>query len=213
MKKIFILSLGFLLTLGGGFYLTTKFQQNEAINDDVIVHEEDEKKVIYGKTEAFAFKDAIKNADLIAEIEITKHVEDLNEPSPKTLFEGELIKAFKNKKAPDKIKILQAGNQEYSYNEFSLFKPGEKYILFLKEAVGDGFDGTDTYWILGEETNIYSVLENNSVKKWSLKDENLSDIEIKDNNVRLKNENGNEQVLDKKLFEEKMKKIVIEGGN
>lgn len=214
MNKFVYLGLGFMLALGGMVYLTIKSQQNDIVIDedviveDVIDKEDSEKKVMYGMTEAFSFRDAFKNADLIAEIEITEHVEDLNEPSPKSLFEGKLIKTYKNKKTLDKIRILQAGNQEYSYDEFSLFKPGEKYILFLKKAVGDGFVGTDTYWILGEETTIYSVLGPNSIYKWALKDPDLSTIELNDTSMKVKNDNYRGQLVDKKLFEEKIKSIV-----
>lgn len=213
MRKIIYLSLGLLMTLVGVFYLSTKSQQNPiVIEEDVIVKEDSEKKVIYGKTEAFSFKDAIKTADLIAEVEITNHLKDLNEPSPKTLFEAKLVNTFKNQKNLNEIQVLQAGNKEYSYNDNPLFIPGEKYILFLKKAIGDGYDGTDTYWILGEETNIYSVLDNNELNKWSLEDEDLGSIELNKDSMKVKNENYRGQSLNKKLFVEKLRKIIKEDG-
>ena len=99
------------------------------------------------------------------------------------------------------IKIIQQGNQEVSINGNALFSKDEKYILFLKNVEEDSQYSPDTYWILGEETNMYKIIDNNTIKKMAMNDSLLNEIEIKDNDQFT-------QLLDKQLFEEKVETII-----
>lgn len=206
MRKRYYFWFGLILALGTIIYLEGREIGDKKTSKNVVLENETvHKNGIHAKLQTYNFEEAVNKADLIAEIEIEKYLEDIIEPSPKTLFDAKIINTFSGDTNLKNIMILQQGNKEYSFNENPLFKKGDKYILFLKKAVGDRFDGTDTYWLLSEETNIYSVINNNLIKKWALWDEELSSIEIKENST-----NNNSQLLDKNLFEEKMKKVINE---
>ncbi|WP_391203809.1 hypothetical protein [Psychrobacillus sp. L4] len=206
MRKRNYIGFGLIFALGTIFYLEGRETGDIEATKNVVLESEIVKTSgIRGELQVYSFEEAVNKADLIAEIEIVKYLEDIKEPSPKTLFDAKIINTFSGNTSLRNIEILQQGNKEYSFNENPLFKKGEKYILFLKKAVGDRFDGTDTYWLLGEETNIYSVINNKIIKKWALWDEELTSIEIEENNS-----NKNSQLLDKNLFEEKMKKVINE---
>ncbi|MEK4485416.1 hypothetical protein MHH81_07385 [Psychrobacillus sp. FSL H8-0484] len=213
MKKTFFIALGLLLVFGTIIYLVEKDKgDNKTANNGDLEREIVEVGTTTALLETYSFEEAVSEAELIAEIEIDKYLEEIKEPSPKTLFDAKIINSYTNDSSLKDIKVLQQGTKEYSFNGNPLFEKDEKYILFLKKAVGDRFDGTDTYWILGEETNIYSIIDNNIIKKWALRDDVLTTIEIKDNRNINSNDNSNKdsQLLDKDLFEDIMKKVIEE---
>ncbi|MBO9129454.1 hypothetical protein [Bacillus sp. 165] len=169
------------------------------------------KSQIKGEVEVYDFEDAVNISDLIAEIVINKKIKELDEPSPKTLYEATIKKAYKDAEKHQDIRILQQGNSQWLFNENKLFSEKEEYILFLKKAVGEEFEGTNTYWILGEETNMYSVIDTGKIKKHSFYEDDLMDIEDKNLTKILKEKEKNNkdiQVLDKNKFEKKIIEIV-----
>lgn len=135
---------------------------------------------INASLQALPVGQSISTADLIAKVQINKIEMEISEPSEKTILDAKIMETIKPDAAienKETIRILQQGNSRFSFNGNKIFQPSEQYILFLKRAVGEGYDHTDTYWILGEETNIYEVLENGLLSKWALTDSDLSAIE------------------------------------
>ncbi|WP_213515724.1 hypothetical protein [Paenibacillus montaniterrae] len=125
--------------------------------------------------EAFDFKRAAEEADIVVGVEILKLVEELEQPSPKTLWQAKVLTVWKGDAALDTIHILQAGNSCTDYVSSKLMKPQEQYVLFLKQAVS--VKQPDSYWILGEETTIYQVAEDNYLVKHAYPDPELKEIE------------------------------------
>jgi len=78
----------------------------------------------------YSFDKSYEKADLIAELEISEWLEEIN--------------------------LLQDGNSEYTFNNYPLFKNGDKLLLFLKKAVGEEFE--NTYWILGGTTGVFRLI-------------------------------------------------------
>ncbi|NSW89537.1 MAG: hypothetical protein HPY74_02450 [Firmicutes bacterium] len=121
-------------------------------------------------------------SDLIAEVEILKKIDEIDEPYCKTLFSASVIKIFKGEIDDNKNKeiiIMQEGNSEWIYNNMRLFEAGEKYILILKKAKGY----ENTYWIIAGDANIYTIetLDNKEYAiKNSIKDEKLKKIQIEE---------------------------------
>lgn len=113
--------------------------------------------------EAFDFKRAAEEADIVVSVEISKLVEELEQPSPKTLWQAKLLTVWRGDATLGTIHILQAGNSCADYVGSKLMKPQEQYVLFLKQAVS--VEQPDSYWILGEETTIYQVTEDGYIVK------------------------------------------------
>ncbi|QTD40291.1 hypothetical protein [Sporosarcina sp. Te-1] len=167
---------------------------------------------LHGELKTYSFDDAVNEAELIAEIIIEKQIKEIGEPpTPKTLFEATVTEIYKGPPNLDKIEVLQAGNSKWSFGN-ELFSPDEKYILFLKKAVGEEFEGSDVYWIIGEETNTYSVVESDKVVKNALYDEDLKSIEedvpLLSNLHRITSQEEEIQVLNKEKFEMKILELV-----
>ena len=124
----------------------------------------------------YPFDEALELSEVVSEISIVKNVGEIYEPTAKTIFSAVVTKTFKGSVAPgDAIQILQEGNGKVEFNDTPLFQPGEKYVLILKKAT-DFPEGT--YWILGGETGIYQVIDDNSIVKWSKSEKQLQNIEI-----------------------------------
>lgn len=163
---------------------------------------------VHAEINVYTFEEAVKKADLIAEVEITKKVKELSDPSPKTLFEARILEGFKESKELEIINVLQEGNSEWLYDDIEPFKENEKYILFLKTAVGEEFEGTDSYWILGAQTNTYSVLNDNKIMKNALYDEELALIEDVKTRTLTANQVSENQVFDKDVFLKKVEEVI-----
>lgn len=169
------------------------------------------KGVIKAEVEVFEFEDAVNKSDVIAEVKIQTKKKELNDPSPKTIFEAKVKEGYKGIEKNVTINILQQGNSEWIFNENKLFSANEEYVLFLKKAVGEEFEGTNTYWILGEETNIYSSINDKEVLKNSYYDTVLADIENKSLTEEYKKkEKKDVQVLGKEQLKEKIKMVTKE---
>ena len=161
----------------------------------------DTREILSAKLATYRFDDAVRRADLIVEVIIQEHLEDITTPAPKTIFNAKVSSILSGETDVKNIEIIQQGNQEVSINGNAIFSKKEKYILFLKSVGIDSQYSPDTYWILGEETNMYKIIDNNTIKKMALNDSLLNDIEIKDNDQFT-------QLLDKQLFEEKVETII-----
>lgn len=152
-------------------------QESKLDNKEVADTKPKPKGTVKAELLVYPFEEGVKEADLIAEVQITKKIEEINEPSPKTLFEATAIENYKSPNNKKTIQILQQGNSEWTYEDNPLFQENDKYILFLKKYIGDEYDSKDTYWILGAQTNTYSILSDNEVMKNAYYDEELSSIE------------------------------------
>lgn len=162
---------------------------------------------------SFNLEEAKEQADLIAEVTIIDKVEEVKqEPIPHTVFRAEVKKAFKGNVKNEEITIKQQGDSEWTVNNTELFKAGEKYIFFLKETKSINAD----YWIIGEETGMFKILDDNEVIIKLLEPiDELKKIEILNNNVTnsLNSEIDSEQsqILSYKGFIENIQ--IKEGGN
>jgi hypothetical protein len=166
---------------------------------------------ISAELQTYPFEEAIKIAELIAEIEITEKVRELNEPSPKTIFKAKMTEVIKNDLGlpTESLHIMQQGNSDWIFNDNEMFQPEEKYILFLKSAKDSQEE--HTYWILGEETGMYKNIDDKYIAKLSQRDEALADIEeikLSDELSKSKNSKGI-QVLQTEEFKEKIKKSLM----
>jgi hypothetical protein len=165
---------------------------------------------ISAELQTYPFEEAIKESELIAEIEIIEHVRELNEPSPKTIFKATMIEVIKNDSGlpNDSLHIMQQGNSDWTFNDNEMFQPGERYILFLKSA--KDIQEEHTYWILGEETGMYKKIDDKYIAKLAQSDEALADIEEIKLSDKLTKINSKEiQVLQTEEFKEKIKKSLM----
>jgi len=168
---------------------------------------------VIGQLEVFSIDEAVKNADLIAEVEITGVVEELDDPLHKTIFSAVIGDAIKGDLSPGTaIHIMQQGNSKTSFNENPLFETKDKYVLVLKKAVGMNSD--HTYWILGEETGVFEELDDKTLVKWTLPDKKLKPAEVsveQDSAKKPKLEKIKEKVIGKDthvIDKEKLKNII-----
>ncbi|MBW4081228.1 hypothetical protein [Paenibacillus sp. S150] len=161
---------------------------------------------IDAEVEVYPFDESVNKSDLIVEVQIKEKIKETDDPSPKTIFKTEIINILTQKEplATKEINIMQAGNSKWSFNDNKLFSPGEKYILFLKRTVD--FDIENTFWILGEETNIYEITDENKIVKWSRPQKELESFEDKELNFKKAaeyNEPDKEsQILEKDGFQD-----------
>ncbi|MBO0603532.1 hypothetical protein I2483_17845 [Sporosarcina sp. E16_3] len=212
-KTLGIISVGILAIATVFFIANTNDLKNEVkLSEEVSNTSAPTKGQMKAELETFNFDDAVANAELIAEVEIGKQIKEIDDPAPKTLFEATVKQVLKGTENLENIEVLQQGNSEWSFNDNNQFSPNEKYILFLKKAVGEGYEGSNVYWILGEETNIYSIVDGNKVVKNSLYEEDLKRIEedtpVNTLNLITKNERKKDiQILNKEKFEKRIVEI------
>ena len=161
---------------------------------------------IEASIETYSFEESVNRSDLIAEVVIVSKIKEIDEPSPKTLFEAQVVNKLKGDTNQQRIKVLQEGNSEWSLNGQEQFAEKEEYILFLIKATGKDYDGTNTYWILGAQTNTYKIIQDNRVKKIAKHEVELEAIEDK----ILSNVDQDLQVLDKEKFQNKIMDLLEE---
>jgi predicted unusual protein kinase regulating ubiquinone biosynthesis (AarF/ABC1/UbiB family) len=194
--KIKTVILGSLAILSvGGYLLFSQHSIPSKIKPTPLSNQE-----VKAELEVYPFDQAVLKSDLIVRVKIKDKVGLIDGPIPKTTFEAnvEEIITDKSNKSPKTVKIMQQGSEQVNFNGNELFKKNEEVILFLMEAK----TVENAYWILGEETNIYKVLEN-EVTKYSLKDKQLEDITKKS---YLSDKKDREfQVMDREKFVEKIK--------
>ncbi|NQX47734.1 hypothetical protein HQN87_20625 [Paenibacillus tritici] len=171
-------------------------------------------KAIHAKLQVFNFEDALENSDLVVKVEVEKKTRELSEPSPKTLFQAKILDELKADPSlnADQIHILQQGNSEWKFNQNDLFLENERYVLFLKKAIG--IDEPNTYWILGEETGMYKDSGTGKLLKLSYYDKQLEDIEDKELTKNFLKDNENKmdskevQIVNEQQFKDKVEKIL-----
>ncbi|SQC59003.1 hypothetical protein [Listeria newyorkensis] len=116
------------------------------------------KASVHTSIEAVTYNQAIKESDLIAEVQIAKKSDTIsggNNIVPKTKFESKIKKVYAgDKKNQDIIDILQGGQEGLEIENYPLFQSGETYILMLMDS-GDG----QTFWIKGQVNGIISSME------------------------------------------------------
>jgi len=185
-------------------------QSNEDISASKVDNSADSQKyigVIKAEIEVLDFKDSIKEADLIAKVKVGAIIEELDEPSPKTLIQMEIKNVLKGSSDLKTINVLQQGNSKWLFNDNEILKENQEYILFLKTAIT--VKQPNSFWILGEETGMYEVLNSGNLKKLSRPEKDLSDI-VNINLTKYYNDELTEskevQVINEDLFNEKIKK-------
>lgn len=210
MKKIvgIISACAIGITASSYIYIANDLDGEASSSDEnkINTHQVLPKGKIHPELRVYTFEEVVKKADLIAEIEITRKVEELNEPSPKTLFEARILEGYKASEELETIKVLQEGNSEWLFDNSEQFKENEKYILFLKTAVGEEFKGTDTYWILGAHANTYSVLNDDQIMKQALYDEDLALIQ--DTAKMMSLSSTEQQIFNKDVFLTKLDEVL-----
>src|SRR5690606_5103404 len=79
----------------------------------------------------FDFEEAVKDADLIAEVEIKRLIKEVKEePIPYTVFATHIIQKIEGDDMRAEVTIRQNGDSEWRFNDNKMFKPGEKYVFF-----------------------------------------------------------------------------------
>lgn len=176
----------------------------------VVACNSSEVKRIDASIEVFTFTESVNQADLIADITVIEKEGERDEPSPKTTYKvivNNVLKGDKNL-INKNISIDQQGNSEWVFNDNAFFEKEENYILILNKTVGT--DVSD-YWIQGEETGMYKIINDGTVVKLANSLKELNSIE--DTSTSKKDFNDKVgykdfQVLDKELLIEKIKNEV-----
>lgn len=132
------------------------------------------KCAIYADMLVLPFEEAILEADLVVKLSIEQALEELDSPTHKTLYEASVLNVVKGDKELTTIHVLQAGNSKCSFNDNPLFMPVEQYYLILNKASGN--NPVERFYIQGEETGMYKVLEDGYIVKLAHRDSYLSDI-------------------------------------
>lgn len=158
------------------------------------------------ETESFSLEGGIKLSDIVVEVIIKEKVEEVSvEPIPYTVFSVEVQELYQGNIDNEMITIKQQGDSEWTVNSNKLFEEGERYIFFLKETKQSKSD----YWIIGEETGFFQVLDSGEIVKLVESIAGLRDVEV--DNVGDYDKSSlnlkiaiDEQILDKQKFIEKL---------
>lgn len=113
---------------------------------------------------------------MISQVEIVDVLEEIDDPSPKTIFRAKVVENLKGSSETTEILVMQQGNSTNVFNDNLLFEQGENYILFLADT--EGLDLENSYYILGEETGMYKLTDQSLAVKLALRDEALEEIEV-----------------------------------
>lgn len=207
MRKTWFIGLFSIFSIAIGIHILTQTSDHPIVQQDGAIGK------IKAQIEVLPFEQSVIQTDLIAKIRIVNKVSELSEPSPKTLFQAEIIDVIKEDTALSNkvIHILQNGNSKWHFNENEMFSNNKEYVLFLKKAIG--LEDQNTYWILGEETGIYKVVDNGKIAKQAVRDEKLTDIEDKKlSQAQMQQHMASKeiQVVDSLLFKEKINNILKE---
>ncbi|MDQ0899433.1 hypothetical protein [Paenibacillus sp. V4I7] len=200
-KRYLVLTVVLALSVGTGSYVLSFGNNSKEVST---LQNNTQTGHIHGKVQDYPFSESVKRATLIVKIKIKDKDHELDTPTvAKTIFNADIQEIYKDAKNSGKqsIKVMQHGNSKFSFNDNDLFKKDEVLVLFLREA--EGFD--NTYWLVGEETNFYKVLDNKVTKQA------IMDVELKDVEIEIKKLNNKEvQVMDLEKFTKKIKDKVKE---
>lgn len=126
---------------------------------------------IEAEREWYSFKDSVEEADLIVEVEIVENP-IINGYMCKTKHTATVLENFGGE-SEQVITFLQEGGNGARVNENEIFQAGERYILLLKETVGES---AAQYWILGDELSTYKVDGDSLIR--TMEYEELQSIEV-----------------------------------
>lgn len=98
---------------------------------------------VEGEIDWISFTDSVQQADLVVEVEMKKSAQINAEPFCKTHHSAEVLDTFVGNSG-ETISVLQAGTEELLYNQNEILRPGETYILFLRETTDEP---RADYWI------------------------------------------------------------------
>ncbi|MEK4563799.1 hypothetical protein MKX54_03810 [Alkalihalobacillus sp. FSL R5-0424] len=128
----------------------------------------------YGAIEAslewIPFTDSVKQADLIAEVEILDS-ETVLEHMCKTKHGAKVVQTLVGE-VEGEITFLQSGSDRVLFNQNQIFETGDTYLLFLRQTTSES---VADYWIYGEELGTYHI--DGDVLKRKIEDEELTAIE------------------------------------
>lgn len=160
---------------------------------------------IHAELIPFDLNEGINKASLIAEVRILEKIKEVDEkPIPYSVFSAVVEDSYKGELISKEITIKQQGTIDWTFNDNDLFKPDEKYILFLMKTKSSEAD----YWILGEETGMFKVVDSDIVIKLADNNEEFESIEANSSSV-LSNysiDDGS-QIIDKKKLIDKIKEM------
>ncbi|MEY8749698.1 hypothetical protein [Alkalicoccobacillus gibsonii] len=126
---------------------------------------------IEAEREWYSFKDSVEQADLIVEVEIVEN-SIINGYMCKTKHTATVLEYFGGE-SEQEITFLQEGGNSALINGNGIFQPGERYILMLKETVGES---AAQFWILGDELSTYKVDGDSLIR--TMEYEELQSIEV-----------------------------------
>jgi|GEM_PF-2369416 len=153
------------------------------------------------------FEEAIEEADFVAKLSIDHVIKELVYPSHKTLFQASVITVVKGDKDLTTVHVLQAGNSKCSFNENELFLPGEQYYLILNHATQ--VETENTFYIQGEETGMYKIIEDGYIVKLAYRDSYLSDIDDTSLHNKLRaNYDKQIMVFEEQAFVDKINQLI-----
>lgn len=128
----------------------------------------------YGAIEAslewIPFTDSVKQADLIAEVEILDS-ETVFDNMCKTKHSAKVVATLVGV-SEGEITFLQSGSDRMLFNQNQIFEAGDTYLLFLRQTTSES---VADYWIYGEELGTYHI--DGDVLKRKIEDEELTSIE------------------------------------
>lgn len=151
---------------------------------------------IEAEREWYSFKDSVEQADLIVEVEIVEN-SIINGYMCKTKHSAKVLEYFGGE-SEQEITFLQEGGNGALVNGNEIFQPGDRYILMLKETVGES---AAQFWILGDELSTYKVDGHSLIRKYRY--EELQSIEIDHMTDLIEDENM--QIVDREKLIEKVK--------
>lgn len=160
MKKIinFLILTAFSILTLSGCGQTVKQQVSENLKDTP--HQVGLKGQMSASVMGMELDTSFKDADIVAEVKIREWLGERQkgEELQKTIFRASLEKIFKNSIDNNlkEIKLIQDGNSDYTIENYPLFKNNDRLLLYLKKAVGEGYE--NTYWILGGHTGIFRII-------------------------------------------------------
>ncbi|MFK3938027.1 hypothetical protein ACI2JA_11045 [Alkalihalobacillus sp. NPDC078783] len=156
----------------------------------------------YGAIEAslewIPFTDSVKQADLIAEVEILDS-ETVFDNMCKTKHSAKVVQTLVGE-SEEEITFLQSGSERMLFNQNQIFQEGDTYLLFLRQTTSGSMAD---YWVQGEELGTYHI--DGDVLKRKIEDEELTSIEPANHddllgpNIR--------QVVDREAFNSLVEKI------
>lgn len=117
----------------------------------------------HGILEAFSLDSLIEDAEIIAEIRIAERTKEISKPFEATFFKADIIHTYKGQYNNKQIEVMQEGNSDITFEEYPLFKTGDKLIVFLVKQEGEEY-----YWIKGGYGSLIYVNED-SGKEYAVK--------------------------------------------